>query len=63
MNFNTKNNRYIIQHIVDATLITNKEKYNQFIKTIEDNYKDKKDLHNFLSKIYNTDTFMEYIEN
>jgi type II restriction enzyme len=57
-----KNNRYIIQHIVDATLITNKEKYDQFIKTIEAKYKDKKDLHEFLSKkIYNTDTFIEYI--
>jgi len=56
------NNRYILQHIVDATLITNKEKYNQFINEIKAKYKDKKDLHDFLSKIYNTDTFIEYIE-
>ena len=57
-----KNNRYIIQHVVDATLITNKEKYNQFVEYIKTNYKDKKDLSNFLSKIYNTDTFIDYIK-
>jgi len=58
-----KNNRYIIQHVVDATLITNKEKYNKFVEYIEINYKDKKDLSDFLSKIYNTDTFIDYIKN
>ncbi|MFP3306762.1 MAG: BsaWI family type II restriction enzyme [Thermocladium sp.] len=57
-----KNNRYIIQHVVDATLITNKEKHSQFIEYIRTRYKDKKDLSNFLSKIYNTDTFIDYIK-
>ncbi len=59
----TETNRYILMHVVDHTFITDKNKFNELIKTYEKKYGNREDFSKLLDKVMFIDKIEDFMIN